>query len=213
MKLRGITLDHEVVYFDISDVPVILNENMIVLTRREGSPIILAQSIARGTDNYEFFETDFVFKDGQIGVVGFVVYVDGFYIWSSQDGSVMPIRNIDGYRFVPNTQMHRISEMNEVRSKIRFGCGGRRFPIDRIIYYRDGELFITIKPCGTVIRLDSINPCTGLNTDRQELMFGQVRPSGKVVLRDYHPMLELTDGTLRDLEESDYDELGVTGDS
>lgn len=213
MKLRGITLNREVLYFDMSDVPVILNDNVIVLARRENSPMLLAQSIARGTDDCELFETDFVFKDGQHGIVGFVVYIDGFYIWSSQEGTLIPLRDTTGYRFIPNTQMHRVQEMSKIRSKMRFGCGGRRFGIDRIIYYKNNELFITIKPSGTMIRLDSIGCCTGINTDKLELMFGQVIPTGRVVLEDYHPMLELHDGTVRELEESDYDELGVAGNT
>ena len=213
MKLRGLTLDREIIYFDVTDVPVMLNDNMVILAKRKNSPIIVAQSVSRGSDDGKIFETDFVFSDSQPGVIGFVVYTDGFYIWSNQEDVLIPIRNTDGLRFVSNTQMHRVSEMLSRRSRIRFGSGSRRFYMDRIIYYKDDELFITIKSSGPPITLNSLRYGTGVNADVHELMYGQVLECGKIIMRDYHPMVELYDGNVRELEVSDYDYLGVAGNS
>ncbi len=209
MKLRGLTLDKEVVYFDIKDVPVILNDNMVVLTKRKNSPILIAQSIMRGSDDGKVFESDFVFSDSQHGVVGFVVYKDGFYIYSNQANTLIPIRNTDGLRFVENTQMYKVSELEPYRSRIRFGSGNRRFYLNRIIYYKDDEMFITIKPSGSTITLESLKYCTGVNAEGLELVYDQVLESGKVIMNDYHPMLLKSDGTIRELEVSDYGNLGA----
>lgn len=205
MKLRGLTLDRNVVCFNLSDVPVIINDSMLVLAKRKNSPILLSQSIARGSDDGKFFETDFVMSDSRHGVVGFVVYKDGFYIWDSQENILIPLRNTDGLRFIPNTQMHRVKEMEPFRSKIRFGSEGRRFGIDRIIYYSGSEIFITIKPSGPPIYMSSLKYGTGINVENKELLFGQVVDAGIIVMHDNHPMLKVSGGEIRELEVSDYD--------
>lgn len=205
MKLRALTIGRDVVTFSVADVPVAINDTMIVLARKKNSPILLTQSVARGVDSGEFYETDFVLSDDRHGVLGFVVYKDGFYIWDSQEDILIPLRNTDGLRFIPNTQMHRVREMEKYRSKIRFGSGGRRFSMDRIIYYKGDEVFITVKPSGPPINLSSLKYGTGINSDNRELLFGQVIEAGKIVMHDYHPMLQLPGGKLRELEVSDYD--------
>lgn len=205
MKLRALTLARDVVEFSASDVPIAINDSMLVLARRPNSPILLTKSVVRGLDDGSLFETDFVLSDSRHGVVGFVIYKDGFYIWDAQTDVVIPLRNTDGLRFIPNTQMHRVREMEPLRSKIRFGSEGRRFSMDRIIYYKDNELFITVKPSGPPITFGSLKYGTGVNVEDKELLYGQVVESGKVVLHNYHPMLQMPGGRLRELEESDYD--------
>lgn len=210
MRLRGITYQKSTVEFQVSDVPIFINSQSVILARKKNSPILRAQSIARGDDTGTLFETDFVLDKKTSKVIGMVVYTDGFYIWNHQDDALIPIRSVEGLEFVPNTQMHRVAEMATCRSRIRFGCGDRRFNLDKLIYYKGEELFITIKASGRPIRLDSICYGTGVNVDKLELMYGQVIPNGLIVLKDFHPMLQLPDGSIRELEESDYDELGTT---
>lgn len=210
MRLRGITYNKSTVEFQVSDVPIFINSQSVILARKNNSPILRAQSIARGDDDGVLFETDFVIDKSSSKVIGMVVYTDGFYIWNPQDNTLIPIRSIDGLEFIPNTQMHRVMEMAPYRSRIRFGSGDRRFNLDKLIYYKGEELFITIRASGRPIRLDSICYGTGINSDNIELLYGQVIPNGLIILKDYHPMLQLPDGSVRELEESDYDELGIT---
>lgn len=213
MKLRGITYNRSAFEFGIEDVPVFINSQAVILARRYNSPILYAQSIARGDDAGLLFETDFVLDRHTSKFLGMVVYTDGFYIWSPLDYSLVPIRETDSYEFVPNTQMHKVRDMQGVRGRIRFGCATRRFNLDKIIYYKDEELLITIKPSGNAIRLDSVLYGTGLNSDKLELLYGQVIPNGLVVMHEYHPMLKLPNGNIRELEEMDYDDLGSSRNS
>lgn len=209
MRLRGITTKRNTIEFGINDVPVILNEKFMVLANRKKSPIILTKSVARGDDSGVLFETDFVIHRADSKVSGLVVYNDGFYIWNVQTMALIPIRDVEEFEFVPNTQLYKVDELSAYRSKIRFGSAERRFNLEKVIYFRGEELFITIKPSGKAIRLDSVLNGTGVNVERQELLYGQIVPNGKVIMYQYHPMLQLFDGTVRELEESDYDELGA----
>lgn len=204
MRLRALTLNREMVYFDIKDVPILINDTMFILASKENSPILLCKSITRGLDNLDIFETDFVMSIDDKKVLGFIVYSDGFYIWHT-NGTLEPLRDIKKYEFYPNEQMYLVREMESSRSRIRFGVGTRRFGIDRIIYYDGDEIYISIKQSGPSINRNSVNYGTGVNTDVKELLYGQVLNNGEVVMNNYHPMLKLKDGTIRELEVSDYD--------
>ena len=211
MRLRGLTLEKDIVYFEVQDVPILLNDKMIALFRRPGSPIIMEQSISRGPDDGEFYETDFVFAEGRTGVVGYVVYTDGFYVWCPDDDSLMPIRSTEGLRFVPNTQMYRLRDMEDKRSRIRFGYERRRFAIERIIYYKDNELYITVRPSGSPIIISGIKVGSGVCRDGLELLYDEVLDIGKVVMHEYRPALQLPDGTIKELEGCE--DVGSTGNT
>lgn len=209
MKLRGLTPNRKPVYFCIDDVPVCINDSMTILARKPNSPLIISKSIMRGDDSGDFFESDFVI--GSMGkFIGFVIYTDGFYIWNVFADKIIPIRKTDNYSFVQNTQMYKLDDINQRRGKLRFKCNRYSFDINKIIYYKKSEMFITVKPSGTPIILGQINFGTGIFVDNIEIHYGQVLNDGIVVLNNYHPMLKLPGGKCRELEDSDYDKVGIT---
>lgn len=210
MKLRGLTLNRKVVFFSVDDVPVCINDSMTILARKPNSPLIITKTIVRGDDNGDFFESDFVMGGDKAGFTGFVIYTDGFYIWHVAEDKLEPLRSTDRYAFVQNTQMYRLDEINKRRSKIRFRCNRYSFDISKIIYYKNSEMFITVRPSGTPIILGQINFGTGIFVGNAEIHYGQVLNDGIVVMNDYHPMLQMTDGNCRELEDSDYDKMGIT---
>lgn len=210
MRLRGLTPTKKPVYFDINDIPVCINDSMTILAKRKNSPQMLTKSIMRGSDDGMFYESDFVISKEKNGFVGFVVYTDGFYIWNANEESMIPLRSVEGYSFVSNTQMHRIEEINKRRGRLRFKCNKVAFGIDRIIYYKDREMFITIKPMGQTIIIDEVNFGTGIYTNGIELAYGQVINDGMIIMNQYHPMLKLASGVCRELEDSDYEQVGIT---
>lgn len=211
MRLRGLTPTKKSVYFNISDVPICINDSMTILAKQKKSSQILTKSIMRGTDDGLFYESDFVMSKDKNGCVGFIVYIDGFYIWDANNNKLTPLRSTEGYSFVSNTQMYRIDEINKVRGKLRFKCGKVAFGIDRIIYYKDEEMFITVKSIGQPIITEEINFGTGIYIDGNiELSYGQIVNDGMVVMKKYHPMLQLANGEYRELEDSDYDKVGIT---
>lgn len=210
MRLRGLTPTKTPVYFDIKDIPMCINDSITILASKRNSPQILTRSIMRGSDDGTFYESDFVISKEKNGFIGFIVYIDGFYIWDANEDITIPLRSTDGYSFVPNTQMHRIDEINDKRGKLRFKCGKVSFGIDRIIYYKGREMFITIKPMGQTIIIDEVSFGTGIFVKQFELAYGQIINDGMIVMEKYHPMLKLANGECRELEESDYDKVGIT---
>lgn len=211
MRLRGLTPSRKAVYFEIDDVPICINDSMTILAKKPGSPLIITKSIMRGDDDGTFYESDFVMGGEHARFVGFVIYTDGFYIWHVLENKLIPIRETEGYTFIPNTQMYRIDDINKRRGRLRFKCNKVSFDISRIIYYSKHEMFITIKPMGQSIILGQISFGTGIFTKTGiELAYGQIVNDGIVVMKNYHPMLELIGGECRELEDGDYDKVGIT---
>lgn len=213
MRLRALDLMKKPVHFSVQDVPTLLNPNIVILAKREGSPLLDVKTIMRGSDDGLFYESDFVISKEHKGVIGFVVYTDGFYIWDDKADTLTPIRDTGTYTFVENTQMYLLDEINAKRGRIKFGYRDRRFGLEKIIYFKDNELYISLKTTGYPVYLDHIKYGTGLVIDETEVCYGDVCNRGVVCLHQYHPMIKTYNGRFVELEEDDYDSLGTTRNS
>lgn len=209
MKLRGITTKHKPVLFSIEDIPVSINTKLLATIGKENSPLIIQNSVMRGTDDGLFFESDFVSRKEDLKFVGYVIYRDGFYIWYPKTDTYEPLRNVDKYVFTENLQMHRVKDIQDRKSTIRFMASNRLFAFERVMYGKGQELFIDLKESMKPIYFDDIKMCTGCIKDSYELVFGQTVSDGVIELHDFHPMVRKYNGEFRELEESDYGKLGT----
>lgn len=205
MKLRALTLSKKIVYFGLEEAPVSINERQTILCNQPMSPILLSDTIARVSDDKVVAEFDFVCNKEDCRFVGYVVYIDGFYIWNPKTGSLTPIRNTSEYRFIENLNAYRVRELNELRSSIRFKCKYRLFRLKKIMHSDGANLYIEIKGSFGPVPITETDMCTGIGSDRKELQFGKYLEDGVVVLHDYHPMVKLRDGTFREVESKDYE--------
>ena len=208
MIFRAVTIQGKLHYFDIADAPVSINDKYSIFIRKFGSPIVYTKSIVRGTDDKKFCETDFVMNlDNKF--IGYVIYIDGFYVYHAKTGVKERITDSSKYIFVSNTMRYRIDELSEIRSPINFVCDNRMFKLSRIMYANEDELFIDLKQTRKPTYIDEVKLCTGIMTEEGELYFGQVLEQGIVVMYNNQPMLKQFNGICRELEMRDY-ELGVT---
>ena len=211
MIFRAMTIDNKPFYFDVTDVPTDINSKYTILVRRPGTPLLYTRSIVRGPDSKEFFESDFVLQKEDNRFIGYVVYIDGFYIWSAKDKSITPLRDSSKYTFAFNIMLYKISDLYSVRSPINFIHDGRMFKLGRIMYGNDRELFIDLKSSRKPALLEEVRLCTGVGRDGVEFYYGQCLDDGVIVYNDYHPMVQMFgDNTYRELESKDYDKLGIT---
>lgn len=205
MILRAQTLQNKTVYFGVEDAPVCINNRQTILCNKPNSPILLTKTIVRGVFPKEFFEFDFVCRKSDTKFIGYVVYTDGFYIWSPKTQELTPIRDTSDLLFVENTRTYRIDEINALRSSIRFSTGDRLFRLSRIMYSDRKNVYVELKGSTGPVDINSIKMCTGVGKGRNELSYGQYLKDGVIELHDYHPMVLLADGTYRELESEDYE--------
>lgn len=208
MKLRAITLNSEVLDFDISDAPVNINDKLSILLRRPGSPIFYTKSIARGDDTGTIYETDFVIdKDNRFK--GFVVYKDAFYMYNFREKKLTPIENMDDFTYMTNNARYKLEELSEVRSVINFAYDNHMYKLNRIMYADDRELYVDLKSTRKPVITSEVKLCTGLGLPGMEFYFGQYLADGQIVLHNLKPMVRMYNGVYREIKEGgDYEQLG-----
>lgn len=190
MKLRGITANREIIYFDIGDGPVNIGRGTTILTAKFGSPRIQTQSIVRCPDDMLFAESDFVSAKDGLNFLGYVVYVGGFCIWDPRkEDSITPIRNTADLVFTPNERLYRIDEIGRMSNKKSLSANGKNFKFDRIVYAKEGYLYKEVRYPISAIRVEDIRWGTGVFIDNKELYYGQLYEDGVVSMLDYHPMI------------------------
>lgn len=208
MIFRAVTTQGKLHYFSIADAPVSINDKYSILIRRPGTPILYTKSIVRGTDDKEFFETDFVLNT-ENRFIGYVIYIDGFYVVNPKTGLKERITDKSKYIFAANAMRYHIEELLSVRSSINFICNDRMFKLSRIMYANDDELFVDLKQTRKPTRIEDVHQCTGICANGVELYYGQNLDNGTIVMHNYQPMLLMFNGQYRELESEDY-ELGTT---
>lgn len=205
MILRAQTLNGKTVYFGVEDAPVCINNRQTILCNVPNSPILLTSTISRGTPDKKVFEFDFVCTKQECKFLGYVVYIDGFYIWDPKTKETTPIRDTSNLTFIENTRAYRLEDLNAIRSSIRFGTNGKLFRLSRIMHSDAEHIYIELKSYAGPVKISSVSMCTGVGTGRKELTFGQYLQDGVIVLNQYHPMVQLANGSFRELESGDYE--------
>lgn len=204
MILRAQTVKNKMIYFGVESAPVCINDRQAVLCNMPNSPILLSKTISRGTDDKELFEFDFVVRKFDSKFVGYVIYIDGFYIWDPKTNAKMRIKDKSFYTFYENAVSYNIDELSELRSPIRFSNGKRRFDLSRIMYSDRESLYVELKGCTGPVNISSVRMGTGAGTRRKELMYGDYLPDGVVEMHNLQPMVKLANGDYRDVEAEDY---------
>lgn len=209
MNLRAITIDGNPYTFNISDCPVSINDKFTGLIRKPGSPLLLTKSIVRGLEEEGIYEFDYVSRKNDLKFLGFVVYIDGFYIYDKKNKTTTRITDTSNLIFNENVKLNFIDELEDIRNPIRFISNGILFRLNRIMFSDDNELYIDIKSNRSKISIDDVQMCTGINSESCELYYGQILKDGVIEFNNYRPRLKMKDNTYRDIEESDYIELGI----
>lgn len=205
MRLRAITKKREKYYFDIKDCPVFINDKTVALMNKKNSPLLLANSIARGLDDEDVFEFDYVMDKKERRFLGYIVYTNEFCIYHIEKKTLTPMRDINQYFILSNTVLSDVDELEQVRSQLRFKCDNNSFGFKRLIYFHGNRLYTDIKHLNNFVEMDKVSFLTGLTKGKVELPYGKKLSDGEIVLNDFHPMVRKHDGTFRELEDKDYE--------
>ena len=190
--LRALSTKDEPVIFDISDVPMMMDEEHFVLVRREGSPILRVDTVVLGTDIEGVFEGSRI-VDNQ-GKEYTVSYKRGF---AAMDASrkIFKLNSIAPFIY----KEVNISATLSCRARIIFKCDDRFFQLRDVVGEKDG--FMIIKNNYSLIDPNNIQQFAGMSNNNQRLFLGDNLYSGTVCMRygriclyDGNKYVDLVDG-------------------
>ena len=205
MRIRGTTKTGEKYYFSMSDCPICINDRVVALVAKRNSPLLLLNTIVRGMDDEDIFEYDYVSCAKTKRFKGYVVYIDGFYSFNPKTKECVPLHEIEDFIILPNTTRTCVTELEEVRSPIKFMSNGDVFNFKRCVYFDKDIIFTDLTKLTKSANRNSISFLTGLEKGGKVLPFDKMVADGVIVLHNYRPMVKLHNGDYREVCDDDYE--------
>ncbi len=200
MILRGITLDRSPYEFTIYDCPVRINDKHTALVNKINSPILVTDTIVYG-DGEGLYESDFAFNASN-KFVGFVVYVDRFYVYDIFNKELIPYSKEFHTSFNGGSKF--VKEFGKIRYGIVLKASGIVFDLSVLVCVDKGKIRISTQLMKE-IPISNLRYCTGLTFGKRPIAFGDGVSDGIVELHNYHPMVKMDTGEYRELRSSEYD--------
>ncbi len=197
MLLRGVTVSRKAVVFSIEDKPLKLSDDKIVLTKEKNSPIIIADSVSRGSSEYNFFEGDLVI-DNDGNRLGTVVYLKGFRMYDFREKEVKELPPIDTVKFEVNKNLQRDNEdeLNDL-----WVYKNMPLSVNSFLVYEGKKAILKINSY-QMVPLNQIKLNTGIVRNGKLIAFGDTCCGGTVVLHGYNPMVRKLNNTYIELKEA-----------
>lgn len=190
MRLRGVSTRGEIVYFSLSDCPIVLNDKAIILLNRPNSPILQSKSIARGLDDASMFETDFVL-DKNYNMIGYVIYDIGFKMYDIHSGEVVPLPK--DFKLLQNATLFTMPNIKCRKHVMKFRSGNIMFSLHSLIVAEGNVGYVFSKNLKS-INLDDIKFATGIKLNGIDICYGDIVNGGVVGLHNYTPMIKTKHG-------------------
>lgn len=150
MKLFARTKTDRLIEIHPKDCPVRVNEEYMILSRKEGSDICYDGSICRVDDSMKLIEYSYVLtKDYKF--LGFVVYKNGFVGYDDRVGIYFPLE--DTFRYLENPNVSKIRRLRSASDPIVFKSEKGTFLLKEILgscgdilllHSRDGMIEVDI---------------------------------------------------------------------
>lgn len=117
MKLYARTKSNKFIEIFPTDCPVRINDEDMILSRREESDLCYDGSICRVSDDEKIIEYSYILSNS-FKFLGFVVYKDGFVGYDDSFGNYFPLR--EGLRYITNENIDKIRKLHLVSDPIVF---------------------------------------------------------------------------------------------
>lgn len=187
MLLKAVTVESKPLLFGIEDVPVRLNKELIVLSARKGSPLLMRNTIVRGDSSIDIFEGDYAMKDGT-NYIGKVIYDKGFKLLNKElQLEELPMENVK--------YVHNLYPSIEARDVDIKWCYNDSFVTVDDIVVKDGGKIILAGRYGKHVKVADLRLFTGLYINEKPLCFGDTHKAGVVVVKNGNICVQRLDGT------------------
>lgn len=140
MQLTGMTSSNKRVPIKITDCPVRISKQTVILANKPGSELILNSTIRRILEQDSVYEEYSYVFDESFKFVGFLIFKDIFRIYNPQTKQYFELK--DNMKFIPNTNIKIITQLSKVADPIRFSYKGEEFQFKHIIGVADNGILM-----------------------------------------------------------------------
>ena len=199
MRLRALDRKGVAHVIELSDIPVHFSNNDILLLNRPGTPLLRADTLARGLDDKDIFEYDIV-KDKDTGkFLGYVIYIDKFYLCMSDTGELIQLTDESNYKYITCHKLPKKEAVWKKRVPIMLVCENRTFALKRMMFSKDDKVVIYMKKGRKNPSIDSVK-FYALELNGTSYGYGDKLGKGTIVLHNFKPMLKTNIGSYVEIE-------------
>lgn len=139
MTLKAQCIDGTIIDVKVSDCPVRISKDLMILANVPMSKLIYDCSLKRCDGAY--VEYSYVFgTDYQL--IGYLLYKSGWKLYSKETKQFSELK--EGYTFTPNQNIRLIDKLQKLTDPITFSIGGNNYGIRSIIGRYKGKYMLYI---------------------------------------------------------------------
>ena len=157
MKFIGTTLMGEFVDVLVTDCPVRLNTEMLILCNKPNSYIINNDSVRRVDDNDDIEEFSYVFSK-PTEFIGFAIYKDGFKLYNLITGDISDMP--EKVSCIRNNNKKIISKLHKVTDPLQFTYNNETYLLKHILGTVDGYTLLYSKGGTIKIKIEDESEVT-----------------------------------------------------
>lgn len=194
LKMKARTRDGAWFEFDVSDIPTMFTENEFALFARPGTPLLNRDVILRGDSDFDLYEGDIISIDGHKWMC---CYERGFYL-IDEEYNIKYFDELKDFERISNYYDAEFPVHLTTKKKHLFKVRGSVFRLEDIIGgTNDDRIFV--RGFNRPIEVNKIRQECCIVKDNNRLFFGDMLPSGRVILKDGRIKNKLQNGTYEDL--------------
>lgn len=184
--LKALSKDEkEEVVFSIGDGPCHLEDNLFILTRRPGTPILQYNTIVRGMDVAGLFEGDVLEYKGDLYTV---IYSRGFRISNKEKGFIR-VENMEYINVVSNIYKDSTLYIQK-RLKHTYRWSKYKFSIESVMTAINDDLIVNLKG-GMSIPIEDVRQYAGITHEGKKMYFGDLIDGYPLILHNGRCALKL----------------------
>lgn len=152
MLLTGMTSNNNHVIIKISDCPVRINRQFVILANKPGSELICNSTIRRIlAEDSVYEEYSYVF-DASFKFVGFLIFKGKFRVYNPQTKEYSDL--FDDMTFVRNTNIKLIAQLSKLADPIQFIYNGEQYQFKNIIGTDKGNIILYAKKQQILLKIE-----------------------------------------------------------
>lgn len=150
MTLKAQCIDGTIVDVKVSDCPVRISKDMMILANVPMSKLIYDCSLKRCED--KLVEYSYVFNE-EYQLIGYLLYKSGWKLLNKDTNEFLELK--DEYSFTPNQNIRLIEKLQGLTDPITFSVDGKVYSVRSIIGRYEGKYMLYVN--GSIEYIDIVS--------------------------------------------------------